>query len=100
VPTLYEVLGWIGGRLDDRYGARIGRIEDVFVDHGRPAWLMVNAGRWRNRQVFIRVGDVDFTGGSLNVGCHRDEALRSLSGEDARRLRRWSEPEESKTVSW
>jgi uncharacterized protein YrrD len=93
LPGLYEVLGWIGGRLDDRHGARVGRVEDIFVDHGRPAWLLVNAGRIRRREVFVPVKGVVFVHGALHVDCDREDVLTLTSGEQARRLQRWSETE-------
>jgi hypothetical protein len=99
VPTLYEVLGWIGVRLDDRHGARVGRVEDAFVDHGRPAWLLVNAGRLRRREIFVQVEDVDWRDGSLHLARERDEALLPTAGEQALRLRRWSEQGEEAPVN-
>jgi hypothetical protein len=98
LPSLYEVLGWIGDRLDDRHGARVGRVEDIFVDHGRPAWLLVNAGRIRRREVFVSVEDVVFAEGALHVDFDREEALTLTSGEQARRLRRWSETSDENSV--
>ena len=98
MPSLYEVLGWIGGRLDDRHGARVGTVEDVFVDHGRPAWLLVNAGRIRRREVFVSAEAVVFVDGALHVEQEREEILGLSSGDQARRLRRWSEAREDNSA--
>ena len=52
-------LGWIGHRVDDVYGGRLGRIEDVYVD-GRshePVWMLIRAGRFGDDHVVIPVAD-------------------------------------------
>ena len=33
-PNLSDALGWIGSRVDDIYGAAVGRLEDVWIDPG------------------------------------------------------------------
>jgi sporulation protein YlmC with PRC-barrel domain len=58
VPDLYTALGWIGRRIYDVHGARIGRIDDIFVDRGTPRWLAVNSRRLRRRAVAVSADDV------------------------------------------
>lgn len=45
---LSEALGWIGFRVDDMTGSRLGRLEAVFVDAdgGEPVWAVVKLGRF------------------------------------------------------
>jgi len=40
---------WVGCRVDDLYGARVGRVCAVYVDRatGEPLWLLVRTGRTR-----------------------------------------------------
>jgi PRC-barrel domain len=46
-PGADEARGWIGNRVEDVYGAGIGRVEDVLVDgEGKPTWLIVREGRF------------------------------------------------------
>ena len=45
---LKEALGWIGFRVDDMNGARVARVEGIYVDaeDGEPAWVIVKVGRF------------------------------------------------------
>ena len=46
-PGADEARHWIGNRVEDVYGAGIGRVEDVLVnDAGAPTWLVVREGRF------------------------------------------------------
>jgi hypothetical protein len=49
--------GWVGLRLDDAYGARIGRVEAVYADarDGAPAWLLVRRGRFGDERAIVPV---------------------------------------------
>jgi hypothetical protein len=58
VPDLYTALGWIGRRVDDVQGARIGTVEDIFVDLGTPRWLVVRAGGLRRPEFAVPVDRV------------------------------------------
>jgi hypothetical protein len=47
-PSLAEIKGWIGSRLDEIGGATVGRIEGVYLDQqsGEPEWLLARMGRF------------------------------------------------------
>jgi hypothetical protein len=46
-PSADEARNWVGYRVEDVYGAGIGRVEDVLVDEaGSPRWLVVREGRF------------------------------------------------------
>ncbi len=47
-PSLKEALGWLGFRVDDMNGARVARVEAIYVDaeDGEPAWVVVKVGRF------------------------------------------------------
>jgi hypothetical protein len=69
VPDLYTALGWIGRRVDDDQGARIGTVDDVFVDLGTPRWLVVRGGGLRRPELAVPVERVaEDDDGRLIVG--------------------------------
>jgi hypothetical protein len=47
-PSLAEALGWVGARLDEISGARVGWVDGVYVDaeDGSPQWLLVRRRRF------------------------------------------------------
>ena len=47
-PPLEEALGWIGFRVDDRNGSRVGSVQAIYVDAqgGEPVWVIVKLGRF------------------------------------------------------
>jgi len=47
-PPLKEALGWLGFRVDDMNGARVARVEAIYVDteDGEPVWVVVKVGRF------------------------------------------------------
>jgi len=53
-PGAAEARTWIGNRVEDVYGAGIGRVDDVIVDgEGNPAWLIVREGRFTTQQAAL-----------------------------------------------
>lgn len=60
LPSLEEARGWLGAELSDVHGARIGRLDGLYVDaaSGEPAWLVARVGKRRGGRVF-----------ALPVGC-------------------------------
>jgi hypothetical protein len=61
---LYEALGWIGARIVDRSGSRVGTVDDVYVDHGTPEALVIRSGwvRHRHRKLILPIGAVEAQG--------------------------------------
>ncbi len=54
VPGADEARTWIGSRVEDVYGAGVGRVEDVVVGaDGAPAWLIVREGRFTTHEVAL-----------------------------------------------
>lgn len=68
-PSLNEALGWIGSRVDDIYGANVGRLEDVWIDPGTgvPRWLLVKEGRFSGRTTLIPFEDATAGAGHVWV---------------------------------
>lgn len=50
-------LGWIGHRVEDVYGGRLGKVEDVYVDGRSQAavWILVRLGRFGDEHVVVPV---------------------------------------------
>ncbi len=73
-PSLNEALGWIGSRVDDIYGAGIGRLEDVWIDPGtgEPRWLLIKEGRFGGRATLIPFEDATAGAGHVWVPYERD----------------------------
>ena len=41
-----DALSWLGMRIDDAYGARVGDVEDVYLEtDGSPRWIFTRPGR-------------------------------------------------------
>ncbi len=73
-PSLNEALGWIGSRVDDIYGASVGRLEDVWIDPGTgvPRWLLVKEGRFGGRTTLIPFEDATAGAGHVWVPYERE----------------------------
>ena len=73
-PNLNEALGWIGSRVDDIYGAQIGRLEDVWIDPGtgQPRWLLIKEGRFGGRATLIPFEDATAGAGHVWVPYERE----------------------------
>jgi sporulation protein YlmC with PRC-barrel domain len=76
-PNLSDALGWIGSRVDDIYGAAVGRLEDVWIDPGTgtPRWLLVREGRFGGRTTLIPFEDATAGAGHVWIPYER-EAIR------------------------
>lgn len=73
-PNLNEALGWIGSRVDDIYGANVGRLEDVWIDPGTgvPRWLLVKEGRFGGRTTLVPFEDATAGTGHVWVPYERE----------------------------
>lgn len=73
-PSLNEALDWIGWRVDDIYGADVGRLDDVWIDPGTgsPRWLLVKEGRFSGRSTLIPFEDATAGAGHVWVPYERD----------------------------
>ena len=68
-PGLNEALAWIGSRVDDIYGADVGRLEDVWIDPGTgaPRWLLVSESHFGGRTTLIPFEDATAGAGHVWV---------------------------------
>ena len=73
-PGLQEALRWVGYRVDDIYGANVGKLEDVWVDPrgGEPRWLLVRTGRFGGHHTLIPFDDATAGAGHIWIPFERD----------------------------
>ncbi|MGI8727250.1 MAG: PRC-barrel domain-containing protein [Solirubrobacterales bacterium] len=73
-PSLDQALGWIGSRVDDIYGASVGRLEDVWIDPatGVPKWLLIKEGRFGGRTTLIPFEDATAGAGHVWIPYERE----------------------------
>lgn len=79
MPELNEALSWIGYRVDDVYGARVGIVEDVYVDHDtdRPCWLLTKMGRFSDAHALVPLQDAVAGVGHVWVPYEKDMIRRA-----------------------
>jgi hypothetical protein len=84
-PDLEQALGWVGYRVDDIYGAGVGKLEDVWVDprSGEPRWLLVRSGRFGSHHTLIPFDDATAGAGHIWIPFERD-AVRHAPDIDPR----------------
>jgi hypothetical protein len=74
-----EALSWIGFRVDDVYGARVGTVEDVYVDQetDAPCWLLTKMGRFSEVYALVPVRDAVAGAGHVWVPYEKDLIRRA-----------------------
>ena len=79
MPDLNEALTWTGFRVDDVYGARVGTVQDVYVDHDTdsPCWLLVKIGRFSETHALIPVHDLVAGSGHVWIPYEKDLIRRA-----------------------
>jgi len=79
MPELAEVATWVGHRVDDVYGARVGRVEDVYVDPetGAPHWLLTKVSRFGEEHALVPIDDTIAGAGHVWVPYERELIKRS-----------------------
>ena len=79
MPDREEVTAWLGYRVDDVYGGRVGRLEDAYLDAetGRPEWIVARFGRFTEEFGLIPVTDCVAGAGHVWTPFERDAIRRS-----------------------
>ena len=79
MADLNEALSWIGFRVDDVYGARVGVVEDVYVDSetAAPCWLLTKMGRFSEVYALVPVQDAVAGTGHVWVPYEKDLIRRA-----------------------
>ena len=85
-PTLQQALRWIGSRVDDIYGASIGKLEDIWMDpdSGEPLWLLVRDGRIGGRHTLVPFAQAASGAGHVWIPFER-EVVRGAPGRAPQR---------------
>lgn len=88
-----EVFNWVGQRVDDVYGGRLGKIEAIYADaqDGSPTWMLVNLRRFDTRYTLIPVEDAVSGGGHVWVPYEREMVRSAPEAEAAAPLARRDE---------
>ena len=76
---LSEALAWTGVRVDDVYGARVGTVEDVYVDHetDAPRWILVKMGRFSDAHALLPLRDAVAGAGHVWIPYEKDLIRRA-----------------------
>ena len=79
MPELNEALGWTGFRVDDVYGARVGTVQDVYVDHetDAPCWILVKMGRFSDAHALLPIRDAVAGHGHVWIPYEKDLIRRA-----------------------
>jgi hypothetical protein len=85
-PSLEEARGWVGHRVDEIGGGRVGQVQGLFVDadSGDPSWLIAKLGRFRPALVAIPLRDCA-AGESRVWVAHERRAIRGAPVVDPTR---------------
>jgi hypothetical protein len=93
-PSLEEVVGWAGHRLDEIGGGSVGRIEGAYVDaeNGLPEWLLCRMGRF-GHYCLVPARDAVVGVGHVWIPYTRDQIRRAPKMEPKANLTREREAE-------
>lgn len=90
MPAANEARDWMGWRVDDVYGARVGKLEDIYEDEaGNAVWALVRTARFNDQFVIVPLTDAVSGQGHVWIP-HERALLRSGHfgmGPDERRVR-------------
>ena len=61
MTRLETALSWRGHTMYDQDGDKIGRIEEIYLDHqtDQPEWALVNTGLFGSKSTFVPIQDAD-----------------------------------------
>ncbi len=76
---LNEAMAWTGYRVDDVYGARVGTVADIYVDHDSdaPCWILVKMGRFSDAHALLPVRDAVAGSGHVWIPYEKDLIRRA-----------------------
>jgi hypothetical protein len=79
MADLDEAMGWTGFRVDDVYGARVGVVQDIYVDHDAdaPCWILVKMGRFSDAYALLPVRDAVVGTGRVWIPYEKDLIRRA-----------------------
>ena len=78
MPDVNAALAWVGQRIDDVYGGRLGKVDDVYLDGrtGEAVWLAVRLGRFGDDHAAVPAADAVAGEGGVGIPYERP-AVRS-----------------------
>src|SRR5581483_3605144 len=81
--TQRNIADWHGTQLVDRYGEKLGKLEDVYVDveTDEPMFGTVKEGRLRRHLTFVPLGGITIGPDHLQVKTTQDQVKEALDIE-------------------
>jgi uncharacterized protein (TIGR02271 family) len=75
MTTTQEALTWRGQTLTDRDGAKIGTIEEIYLDADtqQPEWALVHTGLFGTKRSFVPLREASASGDGVTVPHGKDE---------------------------
>jgi hypothetical protein len=76
---LNDALAWTGFRVDDVYGARIGTVQDIYVDQetDAPCWILAKLGRFSDAYALLPIRDAVVGAGHIWIPFEKDLVRRA-----------------------
>jgi uncharacterized protein (TIGR02271 family) len=93
-----EVCEWRGRNVVDQEGAKVGRLEEIYLDQptGRPEWMLVHTGLLGTKSSFAPLAGARADGEDVRIGYSKQEVKDAPSVEADGEL---SEEEEARLYS-
>ena len=93
-----EVCEWRGRNVVDQEGAKVGRLEEIYLDQqtGRPEWMLIHTGLFGTKSTFAPLAGARVAGEDVRIGYSKQEVKDAPSLEADREL---SEEEEARLYS-
>ena len=78
-----EAYEWRGRNVVDQEGAKVGRLEEVYLDQhtGRPEWLLVHTGLFGTKSSFAPLAGARVDGEDVRIGYSKQEVKDAPSVE-------------------
>ena len=93
-----EVCEWRGRNVVDQEGAKVGRLEEIYLDQqtGRPEWMLIHTGLFGPKSTFAPLAGARVAGEDVRIGYSKQEVKDAPSLEADREL---SQEEEARLYS-
>jgi uncharacterized protein (TIGR02271 family) len=79
-----DVQSWIGLQAMDRYGEKVGKVDQVYVDRqtGEPEWLAVKTGLFGSKVSFVPIDGATVDGDQVDIAYAKDQVKDAPNVED------------------
>ena len=89
-PAVSEAYEWRGRNVVDQEGARVGRLEEIYLDTnngrldqhtGRPEWMLIHTGLFGTKSSFAPLAGAQLDGEDVRIGYSKHEVKEAPSVE-------------------